>query len=98
MSKNSTYIVKLDPKIAGAIGNLCPQKSIGCSLAKFIEVQYDALERERNELICQDCIVSLPVEIVDALDWLYPGLPFCNQVISAVRDLVDIFVRDAVLF
>lgn len=95
MSKNSTYIVRLDLKIAGAIGESCPQKTIGCSLAKFIEVQYNALKRERNELICQDCIVSLPVEIVDTLDWLYPNLPFSDQVINAVRTLVDLSTSDA---
>lgn len=96
MFKNSIYIVKLDSKIAGAIGNLCPQQSIGCSLAKFIEVQYDALEREHNELICQDCIVSLPAEIVDALDRLYPYFSFSDQVIKAVRALVDLSACDAV--
>lgn len=96
MSKKNTYVVRLDPKIAGAIGDSCPQETIGCSLAKFIEVQYAALEREHNELICQDCIVSLPVEIVDALDWLYPNLPFSDQVINAVRTLVDLSTSDAV--
>ncbi len=96
MSKKSTYIVRLDPKIAGAIGESCPQETIGGSLSKFIEIQYNALDRARNELICQDCIVSLPVEIVDTLDWLYPNLPFSDQVINAVRTLVDLSTADAV--
>lgn len=81
--------------MAGAISALCPQGSIGCSLSKFIETQYNALERERNELICQDCIVSLPVEIVDTLKWLYPNLPFSDQIINAVRTLVDLSVFNA---
>ena len=93
--KPSRYIVKIDPRVAGAIAALCPQGSIGCSLSKFIEVQYNALERERNELICQDCIVSLPVEIADTLEWLYPNLPFSDKIINAVRTLVDLSTADA---
>lgn len=88
MKKTSKYLVPLDPKIAGAVVDLCPQKTIGRSLSRFIEVQYNALEREHNELICQDCIISLPVEIVDTLEFLFPGRPFSDQVITAVRGLV----------
>lgn len=95
MLKNGIYIVWLDSKVANAIGEICPQKTIGGSLAEFIELQYNALERERNELICQDCIVSLPVEIVDALEWLYPGIPFTDRIINSVRTLIDLSCPDA---
>ena len=88
--KNSKYVINLDPQIAGAIAALCPQGTIGRSLSQFIMVQYAALERERNELICQDCVVSLPVEIADTLEWLYPNLPFSDKIINAVRTLVDL--------
>lgn len=95
MLKNGIYIVRLSSKIADAIGEICPQNTIGRSLAEFIELQYNALERERNELICQDCIVSLPVEIVDALEWLYPGIPFTDRIINSVRTLIDLSCSDA---
>lgn len=92
--KPSRYVIKLDPAIAGAVGKLCPQESISKSLAKFIEIQMDALEREYFDLINQDCIVSLPVEIADTLRLLYPGLPFMGQVICAVRALGDMMCSD----
>ena len=92
--KKARYVIKLDPAIAGAVGDLCPQESISCSLSKFIEIQLDVLEREYFDLINQDCIVSLPVEIVDTLKLFYPGLSFRDQVICAVRALADLMCSD----
>lgn len=88
--KTEKYVINLDPAIAGAVGDLCPQESISCSLSKFIEIQLYAMEREYFNLINQDCIVSLPVEIVDTLKLFYPGLSFTDQVICAVRSLADL--------
>lgn len=96
--RNIKYVVKIDPQIAGAIAAICPQESIGRSLSKFIEVQYDALLREYDELINEYCIVSLPVETVDTLKWLYPDLTFKDQIVNVVRTVADLSVPDAAYY
>lgn len=84
------YIIKLDPLIAQFIDSCCPQMTVERSLALFVESQYYALMLERANLLAQQCPIILPVDIVDTLNWMYPGLLLSTQITYAVHALADL--------